>query len=540
MEELNMKSYTVTIPTISRQNVITAYETVQKYDASITSLLNKIHSSHKEQSQPEVATVTHVIKSENSEWSNWRQSLKINAEKVSPIWAYTDNRIIEEVLVESKYVDDFGRKCPALELIQRESFQPINTDVPDDLYLFDMGCSHRRNESLDYRQMDDRDFRERCIGVNSQVYALYEKRKPDLAPRSDLRQEVLSNMLNADYEDVDTLTHVFRDMRLSRRTVLSLVHGYVRPEGDSVIKTSGLKSLDDLSKIASDFETMNESLIQDDIPEPETNKERTLDDERAYWLDVSRDLYDRGKFTSILAQIRFIEQSAKRDFKDGYYIDPEHTGDRIIYQNEDSVADNHVDIDADDETLLEWDPADEKVAMSIDTNAFSAHPLYDESSCVSDELIDEIKVATWQQLSNLKNWLMSKNAWYLYKSQRSVAWSFIKGREDELIELAMNRPIARLVGSYITKETNSKRACAVLFAWKNGDRFDTENQIFKFDQVGSLEDELVAAWTIFRREHPRHQKARKLDKLKAEYARYSFRDRKPGEKGHARIAVSRQ
>jgi len=534
-------NYTVTCPSIARRNIEIAYDASLK-QIKTESQQDKIHkrSSCKiESPQPKIMP---VITGVSSTWSDWRHSLKMNADHVSPIWAYTDNRITEEILIRSSYIDDFGRKVPILDLQQRESFQPLNTDVPDDLYLFEMGCGTRRNESLDHRQMDDRDFRERCIGVGSQVYALYEKRKQDLAPRSDLRQEVLANMLSEEtgYLDIDSLTHVFRDMRLSRKTVLKLVHGYVRPEGDSVIKTDGLKSLNDLSKIARDFEIMNESLAQDDIPEPETNKPRSLDDERAYWLDVSHDLFDRGQFTSILAQIRFIESSAKRDLENGYYQDPETIDDQVIYQNEDAIEDSYVDIDPDDEILLEWDPADEKIAMSIDSNTFSAHPLYDETSCVADEFIDEIKAASWKELSAIKSFLMSKNAWYLNKNQRSISWSFIKGREDQLIEIAMKRPIARLVGSYITKTDNSKRACAMLFAWKSGDRFDTEDTIFKFDQTGSFENELAAAWTIFRREHPEHQKARNMEKAKADYARFSYRDRRAGEKGYARIAVSRQ
>lgn len=499
-----------------------------------------------------------------SGWAEWRQSLKANVEDGSPVWRYSDSRLVEEDVVYPQWisvknakgewtkklapwspieVDDFGRKTPVVEVTQRESIQPLNVDVPDDKYLYEMGCGNRKNESLDHRAMDDRDFRERCIVVGNRVYALYEKRKADLAPRSDLRQEVLMKMLHedADYADVDTLAHVFRDMRLSRSAVLKLIHGYVRPDEDGVIaKSDGLKSLEDLSEIAGEFESMRDELKEFDIPEPETNRDRSIDDERAYWLDVSRDLFDRGHFASTLDQVRFIEESALRDWEDGYYRDPDHVDEFVIYQNEDYVSDRQSDVDPDDENLIEWDPIDEETAMAIDSNAFGAHPLYDESSCISDDLIDEIKMASWLELSEIKSWLMGKDAWYLNSDQRKIAWSFIKGREDRLIAESLRRPIAQMVGSYITETKESGRACAMLFSWKNGERFDTDEDVFKFDEEMPLEHELAAAWTIFRREHKDHQRARKITRNRNMYMTHAYRDRLPGEKGGKRIAVQRE
>ncbi len=499
------------------------------------------------------------------DWNAWRESIKLNSQNTSPIWQHADNRIIEEDVVHPHWIheknengewvrklapwsptliDDFGRTIPATEVVQDESRQPLNVDVPDDLYLFEMGCGNRKNESLDHRSMDDRDMRERCVVVGNRVYALYEKRKPDLAPRSDLRQEVLANMLSddIDYCDVDTMTRVFRDMRLSRKTVLALIHGYVRPDENGVMaKSSGLKSLDadDIAEVAADFEDMRDELAEFDIPEPETNKPRTLDDERAYWLDVSRDLFDRGKFVSVLSQIRFIEDSARRDLIEGYYEDPDHVDEFVIYQNDDYI-DAKASYDDEDEAI-EWDPELEETALSIDANAFGAHPLYDESSCISDDLINEIKSSDWKELSEVKSWLMGSDAWFLNSDQRKIAWGFIKGREDDLIAASLKRPIAKLVGSYITESGDSKRACAALFAWKSLDRFDTDDQILKFDEEEPpLEDELAAAWTIFRREHKDHQKARRVAKNRSAYLMNAYRDRKPGEKGPKRITVRRE
>jgi hypothetical protein len=499
-----------------------------------------------------------------SEWAKFRDQLFEAKQFPHPRWVQTDNRITEEDTVFPQWInvkaddgtwhtelakwspreiDDFGRVKPVVEVTQNESRQPVNVDVPDDLYLYEMGCGNRKNESLDHRPMDDRDMRERCITVGNRVYALYEKRKPDLVPRSDLRQEILAKMLHesADYADVDSLVRVFRNMRLSRKAVLKLVHGYVRPDEDGVLdKSSGLKSLDSLEEVALDFEQMDAELAEFDIPEPETNRDRTIDDERAYWLDVSRTLYDRGHFTSILAQIRFIEQSALRDWKDGYYRDPAHVDEYVIYENEQYLTDTHQDIDPDDiDAMVEWDPMDEQTAMAIDANPYSAHPLFGEDSCINDETIDEIKRASWMELSELKSWIMGKDVWYLNSDQRKIVWSFIKGRENELIEVAMKRPIAQMVGSYITETDDSGRACAMLFSWKNGERFDTDEQVFKFDEEGSFENELVAAWTIFRREHKEHQQERRITKNRNTYKFNSYRDRLIGEKGPKRIAVMR-
>jgi len=478
-----------------------------------------------------------------SSWANFRKGLKDAAEYVHPRWTQTENKITEEYLEDTTYMDDFGRKMPAVELIQRESIQPLNADVPDDLYLYEMGCGNRKNESLDYREMDDRDMRERGVVVNNKVYALYEKRKPDIAPRSDLRQEVLSKMLSdqVDYADVDSLAHMFRDMRLSRTAVLKLIHGYVRPDEEGKLsKSAGLKSLDseDLEYIANDFENMKNELSEFDIPEPETNAPRTLEDERIYWFGVAQKLWDRGHFdTDVEAFIDFVETRAKDDWGNGYYQDPDHVDDYVIYQNEECLTDSYDT--PDEEADEEWDPIDESTAMALDANAFSSHPLFDDSSCINDETINEIKTASWSGLSDIKSWLMGNDAWYLNSDQRKIAWSFIKGRENELIEIAMKRPIAQMVGSYVTESKDSGRACAMLFAWKNGDRFDTDDSIFKFDEEGSFENELVAAWTIFRREHKEHQRTRKITKKRNEYLYNSYRDRLPKEKGPKRVAVKR-
>lgn len=500
-----------------------------------------------------------------SNWTQFREQLAGATRFVNPRWTQTDNRVTEEDIVFPQWInvkgkdgtwhtelakwspqelDDFGRVHPVVEVTQRESLQPVNVDMPDDLYLYEMGCGNRKNESLDYRAMDDRDMRERCIAVGNRVYALYEKRRPDLAPRSDLRQEVISKMLDESVDkcDVDSLVHAFRDMRLSRTAVLKLVHGYVRPDEDGKLtKSSGLKSLDSLEDVALEFEELNNDLSEFDIPEPETNKPRTLEDERIYWFGVAQKLWDRGHFADdVEAFIDFVEERARDDWKNGYYQDPDHVDDIVIYDNDQYLMDTYQDIDPDDiDAMTEWDPMDEQTAMGIDANPYGAHPLFGEDSCVSDELIDEIKNADWMGLSDLKSWIMGREPWYLNSDQRKIVWSFIKGRENELIAVAMKRPIAQMVGSYITETNDAGRACAMLFSWKNGERFDTDESIFKFDEEGSFENELVAAWTIFRREHRDHQRTRKITKNRNTYKYNAYRDRLPGEKGALRIAVPR-
>ena len=372
-----------------------------------------------------------------SEWAKFRDQLFEAKQFPHPRWRQTDNRITEEDTVFPQWInvkakdgtwhtelakwsprelDDFGRVHPVVEVTQRESLQPVNVDMPDDLYLYEMGCGNRRNESLDHRPMDDRDMRERCIAVGNRVYALYEKRRPDLAPRSDLRQEVLGKMLNESVDkcDVDSLVHAFRDMRLSRTAVLKLIHGYVRPDEEGKLaKSSGLKSLDSdgLMDVACEFEQMNNDLAEYDIPEPETNKPRTLEDERTYWFGVAQRLWDRGHFADdVEAFIDFVETRARDDHNNGYYQDPDHVDDIVIYDNDQYLIDTYQDIDPDDiDAMVEWDPMDEKTAMGIDANPYGAHPLFGEDSCVSDELINEIKSATWMELADLKSWIMGRN-----------------------------------------------------------------------------------------------------------------------------------
>lgn len=503
------------------------------------------------------------------EWAQWRKSLSDNATNVRPIWTHTDNRVVDETVEAPSYrpvwekidgkwvitgktlekfspvtIDDFGRKRPATEVVESESIQPVNYDIPDDKYLADMGCGLRKNESLDFRNMDDRDFRERCVVVGGRLYALYEKRKPDLQPRSDLRQEVVAKMLGGDkrYADVDRFVKFCRSIKASRRVVLGMIFGYVRRDDDGkLFKTDGLKSTsaDEFAEIVTEFEGIDSELKEYDIPEPETNRPRTKDDERVYWFGVAQKLWDRGEFVSVLSQIRFIEQSASRDVACGYYEDPTATPDSfVIYRTEDVIAQERLSID-DDEIVAEWNDDDEMAALSIENNPFGAHPLYDETSAISDEWIDEIRSASWKELRDMKAELMSSRLWYLNTTQRQMAWAYVKAREERLIVESLKRPTARWVAAYVVSNP-PKQSMAMLFAWRDGERFDTDEMNFRFDEERATENELAAAWAMFRRSHKSHQKAIYRDQAKKDYVKHAYRDRRPGEKGPARIAVTRQ
>lgn len=419
---------------------------------------------------------------------------------------FVDDRRVDEIIVDTFETDEAGRRRRVKELVEVESAQPINFDLPEETALIEMGCEGRRNEVQRWRAMDRADFTERCIVVGGRLYALYEKRRPDIDLPAHLRPEVLRRQIEihrakigaaepVDFKVAFELVKAFRELRLPRDVARRIVHGYLT---DDLEMTSGIKAADngELAELAEVFGGICRELAALEPP-ADGNCPRTLEDERQYWYNVSSDMIERGQFPADpYLQMLFIERSALRDFR---YPDTTPADDVIIYTTPDVIEGGDDDVD---EKAPELDAEMEATIELTDTSAFSAHPLYDETSGMSEEWITMIHEADMSTLSEEKRWLMSNESRFLTKSQRAMAWDYIRARERRLIEetLLHGDELAQTVARAILDFRRSDRQlAAMLFSWQNGVGFELGDRYLAFDERRPSEAELACAWQLLRR-----------------------------------------
>ena len=443
--------------------------------------------------------------------SELRCSLAKAAAVARPV--FCDTRWLRDEIIDTFETDAAGRRHAVKELVEIESMQPINWDLPEDTQLLEMGCEGFENPVQRRRSMDRADFTERCVKIGGRLYALYEKRRPDIDIPAHLRPEVFKGQIEkfrrscgidepVDMKIALRFAQVFRRLQLSREVVRKIIHGYVT---DDLERTSGLKaaSNEELLELAEVFEGIIDELPTLDDQAAEKEDGERLEDLRQYWYDVSSRLIERGQMgADPYMQMLFIERSARRDL-----LLPEKPADDVVIYTTPDVIDGGED----DHEDLPMDPDMEETVAMTDTSVFSAHPLHDETSAMSEEWLDMIHEADMKTLSEEKKWLMSSESWYLTKSQRAMAWDYIKARERRLIEETLvhrgddvTRGVLRAI---LDSRRSDRQLAAMLFAWKNGESFEIGDSYLDFEERRPSEEELACAWQLLRRRNDYFRRA---------------------------------
>jgi hypothetical protein len=427
---------------------------------------------------------------------------------------YRDSKIVEykqdiedvfpEIQKDGKIVMKKFRRGE--EIVQFEQDRIRNVDLPDNRAFIDMGLNISKNPWVDneggeaatagkVRHMDSVDFRERCVPMNGRLYALYLKGKSDFQPPRHLRQEVLFETIPAiDRVQADKLTKFFRKTDARKDVVKGLVNGYYNmPEGFKVWNE------DELKEQIEEFDIM-ESVLER-IPEEGENNERTLEDERIFYYEVSNKMIEKGyctQFSSVLQQINYIERAARQAYKN-WLRDGEPNLDMLATQ---------VEVEVDDIMNEEEEYIDKKEEPVVNLGEFGAFPLYYEDDGLLTEYINDIKEADVKELRAMQrdmfptyNEYTGKESravlYYLTDMQKSVFWSFIAGRKQELIkQIIKTAPehILRVV-EFILKNGKTTAVRALILAMGRGEAFSIDDTVF---EGKPSDDEYWMMWEAYK------------------------------------------
>ena len=102
-------------------------------------------------------------------------------------------------LEDEKWIQFIKPTRLGAELLEFEdNNQYANRDLPDNKVFVDLGLNVRENDHLYYQQINDRDFRERCVQLTGRNYVLFEKGYANIKPPTHTSFEGIAAMLGCD------------------------------------------------------------------------------------------------------------------------------------------------------------------------------------------------------------------------------------------------------------------------------------------------------------------------------------------------------
>ena len=438
--------------------------------------------------------------------------------KLAELFGIDPNRFIDQRNIEFMKPLEYEGIEYGQELVSYEANNVRNVDMPDNREFINMGLNISVNPWIDneggecayskgkVRHMNSAHFRELCITVGDRLYVLFLKGKKDMQPPSHLRPEKIYDWLgNVDRKEADRLTKFFRKMKANYNVVRCLVHGYhAMPDGLKTFESDDIvDAVNDLEGIEVELET---------IPKEDMNNQRTFDDEREFYLDLSNRLIESGRapFSSVMRQMDYIECMARQAMRDRFM---DGVPDEEWLQWGTNVDENVTDPMNEEEELLEW-PEDDDIPM-VD-NAFGAFPLYYEDDGITTEFINDIKQADVEGIVQLQKMMFPQrnHEWggfrkaelgFLNDMQKSVFWSFTLGRKQQLISKILNESqveIKQFVKKIFELKT-SKIVKALINAAGRGETIRIDDEFTLDYQV--TPDQLWLLWEAFKQSTKKRQ-----------------------------------
>jgi hypothetical protein len=442
---------------------------------------------------------------------------KSNIVEIVRTTSYVRNQIQQGIRMKNKF-----------EVVHKTSKIPFNADIPDNLPLDDMGIGgwtnredyvwpeidpvtryYRKTPWLDHQSMNNIDFRQRCITANGRLYVLQPMGRPEIAGPKHLQPENLINWLknpcrcktcrhkNSEIEFIDaqSIVKVLFNLQMDRARVIKLVFGYQPSIGGKGAWKHGVKSLEPeiIGDLAYDFEQL-EAKLPKLLPEGQ-NETRTLDDERAYYLDVSNTMLENGQnylkelnldLTRPLQQMRYIEHMANL-WHNAFDHQPDQNKIDFLIEKGFGVEEQS---DQDDDGVYE------NSDFAPVGDGWTAMPLSDGNDTVDWHWIACIKTAGVKRLQAWKR-LMYQISERLTRAQIQDLWDRIWQRQAILIESI--KPKITLDVQMILDEIphlTSNQAKALIFAYDQGGAFERYTS-FDFQNPG--DPELVFyLWNAYR------------------------------------------
>jgi hypothetical protein len=457
------------------------------------------------------------------ETHGYREVLKQSADRRSKFDWQTFDWICDEDFIDTRSYSylrnrmrDGFRLKNSFELVTKKSKQTTNIDIPDTKELNEMGVSgwwdrnrlwpnldpssppYRKNPWLDHKDMDDRDFRERCIQVAGMLYVLYPQGLPELSAPYHQRKEGIetwvdqecrnpdcnchSKLKGIDKLDADSIAKAFKRFGMDWNRVIKIMFGFHAEDGDW---RPGLHVLDaeDLESIANIFEE-----LADQIEEPVSE----LESQRQFYYDLSNrflsEKYENKPFKTVLGQLDYIEKMSalavieageeKPDPRDVDFLieygfsESEEFGESEDQQYEDPAYD---------------DPK---------TDGWTAFGLHYGEDTVKFHWTACVRTAGVKRLQAWKR-LMGK-LWYITWQQKSDLWRRIWARQEQLIsqiESKLTRQVRLILKEM--KSLSLKETVALIYSYQNGGKFCRYND-FNFNDVKGDPEMVFYLWNTYR------------------------------------------
>ena len=383
-----------------------------------------------------------------------------------PEVVYLEKTLIDEKIatINKLFADNYAEPLPKVawvkethngaEVVEFMDTSQRNQDLPDNLVFTDMGLSSRVNEHLDHQLLNDRDFRQRCVQANGRNYVLYQKTLIDMQKPQHLRSEWLAEQLGIQIDLAYKLADAFSKLKLDRKAVMKILHGYVTSAGEH--KNGLIGSNGNMVKVVELLDMLGDEADEVTVKRSEF---------------VPNDIFTSFKEDTIYAL---------------------NVGSMNPYSDEVTQADDDID-------------------QMGDNNPYSAFPLYDGSEALSHEFLTMIRTASFNKLRIIQQGFFKQEDvvsgrvykakyHYMTPSQKSQAWVYIKARKAELKEAtrANLSQDAEITIGWIKALGKSKVASALIFAFADGRAFDLFGQVIEFsDKANSLE--LGVVWDEYKK-----------------------------------------
>jgi len=370
--------------------------------------------------------------------------------------------------------------------------------------------TNRQNYVLDHLQLNDRDFRQRCIQANGKNYVLYQGAYADTGKANHLQADTWINWmanpcqcqkpcehLNSiiDPADADSIVQAYANLNIDRNRTIKSVFGYATKDE----RRNGLKSFDEeeLADYALDIEQL-EAQLPKLSGKNEQPPKRTLEDERAFYLDLSYKLIENGRIflsdinidlNNPLEQAVYIETMAQKALIEEPEPNPKDIDTIIEYGFAETDED---DIESEDQKY-------ENIEFKANTDGWTAFPLSDGNDTIDYTWITYIKTASVKQL---QSWKKAAYKVKITPTQKSRLWERIWERQEILckqIELKVkkNKQALEIIDEMIGMRKRSinkyKQAGGLIYSYSNGGTFSACT-VFDFKNIKGDSDIVFYLW----------------------------------------------
>lgn len=387
---------------------------------------------------------------------------------------YRTKKIIEKCYVLPEVQDHY----PDEEV---NYFQP-NRDVPDNIQWFEMGIVERKNEHLDpvkddsqphgySNMMNDRHFREMCVQIGNQNFAIKLKTKPDIEPPDYLKVEWVAKKLRIPLDLAMQVVELFCDMQIDRKTAMKMffsVTSYCWAGGQYTSKKKTIRKGRASSKeIARDIAILR--MIHEDASEPE-------------WAKLKDNNFAEPIDETWIYMTEEVIESIEGDPKRMRRLNEETNGE---YQED------HMDVTS---------PA----------YPFALFPLQWGAEALSHEFIQMIKEADWDKIKIIQRRFFAQydqmagrwyapEYWYLSPTQKSQAWVYINARKEQLTvrEGDLSEECKQCL-YWIRQYKRSKYSTALIYAFKKGSNFNDFGISVKFKKPAD-QSEVNFLWSEYKK-----------------------------------------